>query len=50
MDIINNFFAELSNFLWGNYGVANLVIGGGVFFLIYSKLTPFKYFKHAFEI
>ena len=50
MDIINNFFAELSNFLWGNFGVANLVIGGGVFFLIYSKLTTFRYFKHAFEI
>ena len=50
MEIINNFFAELSNFLWGNFGVANLVIGGGVFFLIYSKLTPFRYFKHAFEI
>ena len=50
MDIINNFFAELSNFLWGNFGVANLVIGGGVFFLIYSGLTPFRYFKHAFEI
>ena len=50
MDIINNFFAELSNFLWGNFGVANLVIGGGVFFLIYSSLTPFRYFKHAFEI
>ena len=50
MDIINNFFAELSNFLWGIFGVANLVIGGGVFFLIYSRLTPFRYFKHAFEI
>jgi AGCS family alanine or glycine:cation symporter len=50
MDIINNFFEELSNFLWGNFGVANLVIGGGVFFLIYSRLTPFRYFKHAFEI
>ena len=50
MDIINNFFAELSNFLWGNFGVANLVIGGGVFFLVYSRLTPFRYFKHAFEI
>ena len=50
MDIINNFFAELSNFLWGNFGVANLVIGGGVFFLAYSRLTPFRYFKHAFEI
>ena len=50
MDIINNFFAQLSNFLWGNFGVANLVIGGGVFFLIYSRLTPFRYFRHAFEI
>ena len=50
MEIINNFFAELSNFLWGNFGVANLVIGGGIFFLIYSRLTPFRYFKHAFEI
>ena len=50
MEIINNFFAELSNFLWGNFGVANLVIGGGVFFLIYSRLTPFRYFRHAFEI
>ena len=50
MDIINNFFADLSNFLWGNFGVANLVIGGGIFFLIYSRLTPFRYFKHAFEI
>ena len=50
MNIINNFFAEFSNFLWGNFGVANLVIGGGIFFIIYSRLTPFRYFKHAFEI
>ena len=50
MHIINNFFAELSNFLWGTFGVANLVIGGGIFFIIYSRLTPFRYFKHAFEV
>ena len=50
MDLINNFFANLSNFLWGNFGVANLVIGGGIFFLLYSRLTPFRYFKHAFHI
>ena len=50
MDLINNFFADLSNFLWGNFGVANLVIGGGIFFLFYSRLTPFRYFKHAFDI
>ena len=50
MDLINNFFANLSNFLWGNFGVANLVIGGGIFFLLYSRLSPFRYFKHAFDI
>ena len=50
MDLINNFFANLSNFLWGNFGVANLVIGGGIFFLLYSRLTPFRYFRHAFDI
>ncbi|MDG1268442.1 MAG: alanine/glycine:cation symporter family protein [Candidatus Marinimicrobia bacterium] len=25
-------------------------MGGGIFFLFYSKLTPFRYFKHAFDI
>ena len=50
MDLINNFFTDFANFIWGDFGVPNLVIGGGIFFLIYSKLTPFRYFKHAFDI
>ena len=50
MDLINNFFADFANFIWGNFGVPNLVIGGGIFFLLYSRLTPFRYFRHAFDI
>ena len=50
MDLINNFFTDFANFIWGDFGVPNLVIGGGIFFLIYSKLTPFRYFRHAFDI
>jgi AGCS family alanine or glycine:cation symporter len=27
-----------------------LLIGGGIFFLIYSRFTPFLYFKHAIDV
>lgn len=27
-----------------------LLVGGGLFFLIYSRFAPFKYFKHALDI
>jgi len=50
IETINIFFANLSNFLWGSYGISNLVIGGGAFFLIRSRLTPFRYLKHGFAI
>ena len=48
MDLINNFFTQFSNYIWNVVSI--LVIGGGIFFLIYSKLTPFRYFKHAFNV
>ena len=48
MDIINNFFEQFSSFIW--IFVSALVIGGGFFFLILSKMTPFKYFSHAKDI
>ena len=27
-----------------------LVVGGGLFLTVYSRLIPFRYFKHAIEI
>jgi AGCS family alanine or glycine:cation symporter len=45
MEILIN---DLAVFIW-TWNVPFLV-GSGVFFLIYSKLTPFKYIIHAFEL
>lgn len=35
--------------MWG-MPLVYLLIGGGIFFLIYSRFAPFKYFKHALDI
>lgn len=37
---------EFSNIIWGT-PLLILLIGGGVFFMIYSKLQPLRYFGHA---
>lgn len=38
-----------SAWIW-DWPLLILLIGGGVFFLIYSKFTPFLYFKHSLQI
>ncbi|NIT62160.1 MAG: amino acid carrier protein, partial [Aliifodinibius sp.] len=35
--------------MWG-MPLVYLLVGGGLFFLIYSRFAPFKYFKHALNI
>lgn len=35
--------------MWG-LPLVYLLVGGGLFFMIYSRFAPFKYFKHALEI
>ena len=44
---MENFINDLASFVW-TWNVP-ILVGSGVFFLVYSKLTPFKYLKHAFE-
>ena len=39
----------LASLLWGTPLVI-LLIGGGIFFSFYSRMTPILYFKHAFQI
>jgi len=41
--------AQFSAWIW-DWPLLFLLIGGGMFFLIYSRFTPFKYFKHAVQI
>ena len=48
-DMINNFMASLANALWGTPLVL-LLLGGGIYFSIISKLTPFRYLYHALDI
>ena len=46
---IDKLISELSSFFWG-YPLLLILIGGGLYLLIISKFTPFKYFFHAIDI
>ncbi|WP_438711254.1 alanine/glycine:cation symporter family protein [Aquimarina muelleri] len=46
---LENFIANFSSWIW-DWPLLILLIGGGLFFLIYSRFTPFFYFKHAIGI
>ena len=48
-DLIDSFMADMANALWGTPLVI-LLLGGGFYFSIISKLIPFKYLIHAIEI
>ena len=37
------------NAMWGT-PLLLLLMGGGLFFLLYSRFLPFRYFKHAVQI
>ncbi|MAJ51887.1 MAG: sodium/alanine symporter [Flammeovirgaceae bacterium] len=51
MDIerIEYFFIQGANFVWG-LPLLILLLGGGFFFIMYSRLLPFKYLKHGLEV
>lgn len=40
---------DFSNLLWGT-PLLLLLLGGGLFFLIYSRLIPFRYIGHAIQV
>ena len=49
MKAFGQYIIDFSNLIWGT-PLLILLLGGGVFFLIYSRLTPFRYIKHAVHI
>jgi len=49
LDSLEKYIANFSTWIW-DWPLLLLLIGGGMFFLIYSCFTPFKYFKHAIQI
>ncbi len=46
---IESLVEDFSSWVW-DWPLLILLIGGGIFFLIYSRFTPFFYFKHAIEV
>jgi AGCS family alanine or glycine:cation symporter len=46
---IEDIIVAFSNWIW-DVPLLILLIGGGIYFLIYSRLLPFKHFWHAIEI
>ena len=49
MKFIEQVLSAFSSFMWG-MPLVYLLVGGGLFFLIYSRFAPFKYIKHALDI
>lgn len=49
MSVLEGFFADAANFIWGT-PLLVLLLGGGVFFMIYSRFLPFRYFRHAVNV
>ena len=49
MDQIDQFIAEFASFVWG-IPLVILLIGGGLFLLVYSRFLPFRYLGHSVEV
>ena len=49
LENINNGISAFAGFMWG-LPLLILLLGGGIFFSIYSRFVPFKYFLHGVNI
>jgi len=49
VEVLDSFIAQFSSFVWGT-PLLVLLLGGGIFFTIYSRFTPFRFFRHGINI
>ncbi len=49
MQQIENEIIQFSQFIWG-VPLLIVLVGGGLFFMVYSHLAPFRYLAHAVDI
>jgi len=49
MEQLNRWALAFNNFVWGD-AMLVLLVGGGLFFTLYSRLTPFRYIGHAIAL
>ncbi len=47
--LIEDFFVAFAGYAWG-MPLLVLLLGGGLFFTIYIRLIPFRYFGHAIDV
>jgi len=46
---MNEYIVDFANWIWG-LPLLILLLGGGSFFMFYSRFLPFKYFLHAINV
>ncbi|MDX1628139.1 MAG: alanine:cation symporter family protein, partial [Fulvivirga sp.] len=49
MDLIEEFVVDFANWIWG-YPLLVLLLGGGLFFMFYSRFVPYQYLGHAINV
>ena len=49
MSSMSSLLSDAVNFIWGP-PLLILLLGGGLFFLIYSRFIPFRYLRHAVNV
>ncbi|MFT6529659.1 MAG: AGCS family alanine or glycine:cation symporter [Psychrosphaera sp.] len=49
MDWLGSLMSAFSNYVWG-MPMIFLLVGGGIFFTIYSRLVPFRYIGHGLSL
>ena len=49
MELFNTFVRDFANWIWG-MPLLFLLLGGGLYFLVYSRFIPFRYFGHAINV
>ena len=47
--LVEKYIIAFANWIWG-MPLLVLLLGGGLFFLLYSRFVPFKYFIHAINV
>lgn len=49
MSVLEHFLVQAANFVWGT-PLLIVLLGGGIFFTVYSQFLPFRYLKHAVNV
>lgn len=49
MTPLEQFLSDAANFVWGT-PLLVVLLGGGIFFMAYSRFLPFRYFGHAVNV